>query len=566
MGILRRLLAAMAGLWLLLAAAPALAQSFAPGSTCHATGAQRDGFDAIAVQSDRWTCADRNWSIASERAFLRFDLRNRQGPEPTRFITRLTRFDAMRLVAIGANGATANRRIAEADMVPGTADWVMSTELPRIGEPLVAIGVEINQPRHVGMLSDAALTTAAGTPGGPVNFELLIAGLCGMLCVVLLFNFAFYRVLRARFLIWHGAAVLFMLVQTFFASGMVNRFADLPLSALTFLSASSFGIGVCAAMLFSADLIEPGKLDPLHRRLLRTSGLWVMGWTGYYLFADGPLRATAPTFYFASFIPVLAMFVWVMAVAASRASRAVRFQIAAWLPLMLTGTVRIASAIGLGEVPLELQTEQHISIALEIIITTFGVADRLMTVRRERDFARAEARSLEGQAERDPLTGLLNRRVIEERFPKLFAAGFRSMAVLDLDHFKSINDSHGHSTGDEVLRAVAEALGPDESTLAVRMGGEEFLLLMSGDDAARRAEQRRQAIATRIASQVPGLNRIVTASMGLVELPEGPMQAEFRLLYAHCDRLLYEAKSAGRNRTMSERMRSFRPPRHKAVA
>ena len=133
------------------------------------------------------------------------------------------------------------------------------------------------------------------------------------------------------------------------------------------------------------------------------------------------------------------------------------------------------------------------------------------------------------------------------------------MAVIDLDHFKAINDAHGHATGDRVLKAVAEALQPSEDILAVRLGGEEFVLLLRGHDALHRAEQRRGAIPARVASQEPGLERLVTASMGLVECPpELDANTSFALFYARADRLLYEAKRGGRNRTVSERMSVFK--------
>lgn len=187
-------------------------------------------------------------------------------------------------------------------------------------------------------------------------------------------------------------------------------------------------------------------------------------------------------------------------------------------------------------------------VGLAIFATVFFLA---MTMERRE----AEQRSF---ALSDPLTGLLNRRVIEKRFAQFYAAGFRAMAVIDLDKFKSVNDTHGHVVGDAVLHAAAEALEPDADTLALRMGGEEFLLLLRGRDAASRAERRRQAIPVRVAARVPGLDRVVTASMGLVEQPpESALRGDFKALYAHCDRLLYEAKHAGRNRTMREKMRGF---------
>lgn len=488
---------------------------------------------------------------------LRFDLRGMAGPPPERFITRLTRFEGMRLISVAADGSTAARSLTEQDMIPGTADWMMSTRLPRLSAPLAAVVVEINQPRHVGVLSAARLTQASDVAGGAVQLEIAIAILCGMLCMPLLFNFAFYRVLRARFLLWHILAVAFMLLHTLVASGLINRFANLSLTQLSVISVYSFGAGIMAAMLFSASLIERGKIDPVHRLLLRWAGLWVLAWSTIYLFAGGPLRPLSSPLYYASFVPVLGLFVWVMAVAWHRRSRAVMFQIAAWGAFMLTGVVRIVSMIGLTPEPLELQLEQHIALALEVVITTLGVADRLLIMRRDRDKAWAQARMLAARAERDPLTGLLNRHGIEDRFDQLYRAGFRAMAVVDLDHFKVINDTYGHTTGDEVLRAVAEALCPEDDTVAVRIGGEEFMLLLSGDNIEERAERCRQAVPARIAARVPGLNRMVTASMGLVIQPPGAQLASFALLYKHCDRLLYDAKAAGRNRTMSERMRGF---------
>ena len=308
-----------------------------------------------------------------------------------------------------------------------------------------------------------------------------------------------------------------MLVQTLVTSGIINRFISLSVDTLQLLSAITWGGAVAAAALFAADVIEDGKLDPGHRRLLRLSVLWVGLVTPFYLFAGGPLRALVPPLYYLSYVPVLALFAWTMTVAFRRGSRAVRFQIAAWLPIMITGSVRIASSLGATETPLDLQFQQHLSIALEVIITSLGVADRFMLIRRQRDRARAEARLFEDLAERDPLTGLLNRRWIEARYEALHAAGYQSMAVLDIDLFKRINDAHGHLVGDAVLRAAADALSPDDDTIVVRLGGEEFLLLLRGSDIAGRAERRRRAIAVRVSAAVPGLHQIVTASMGLVE-------------------------------------------------
>src|SRR3569833_644375 len=78
-----------------------------------------------------------------------------------------------------------------------------------------------------------------------------------------------------------------------------------------------------------------------------------------------------------------------------------------------------------------------------------------MAIKDQRDRARTEAGVLERLTERDALTGLFNRRVIEGRFIQLRGEGFTTLALLDLDHFKAVNDVFGHAVGDQVLQSVA---------------------------------------------------------------------------------------------------------------
>jgi diguanylate cyclase (GGDEF)-like protein len=556
-GLFRLLALCLAAAVAAAAARAAVAQDVPPTRVCHASAAITETYADLARQPSRWTCAPRDWSIASERAFMRFDLSGEEDA-PAALVTRLTRFGAAELTVIGIDGGTASRTLTEAGMAPATSDWLMSAALPRLTGQVATVVLRVDGARHVGMLSDARLVARPGDTPASLRHEALIAMLCGMLCMPLLFNFAFFRVLRQRFLLWHALATTLMLAHTLITSGLINRFASASLGQLSIASSLTVGGGIIAASLFAAELIEPDKLDAVHRRMLRYVAIWVPPWTLFYLFADGAMRPYAAPLYLASFLVPMGLFAWAMWVALRRGSRAVNYQIAAWTPMMLTALVRIASANGLTDAPIEMLVAQHYAMGLEVIITSLGVFDRLLAIRRQRDLAVADLRVIEDRAERDPLTGLLNRRMIEKRFDQLHAGGFRAMAIIDLDKFKAVNDTYGHVVGDQVLRAAAEALSPDADTLAMRLGGEEFLLLLRGKDAAARAERRRQAISTRVASKVPGLDHVVTASMGFVEQPsDGAMVADFAALYAHCDRLLYEAKHAGRNRTMREKMLSF---------
>ena len=158
------------------------------------------------------------------------------------------------------------------------------------------------------------------------------------------------------------------------------------------------------------------------------------------------------------------------------------------------------------------------------------------------------------RANNDALTGLANKRASSDALKRMVAQANRSVTslvaiMLDLDHFKQINDQFGHGKGDEVLAAVGVALSSSlrASDFAGRFGGEEFLVLLPEttlDGAVVIAEKIRLAIA---ALAVPDIHA-VTASLGIADLLQHAGSSE-RLL-READRALYSAKAAGRNRTV----------------
>ena len=162
---------------------------------------------------------------------------------------------------------------------------------------------------------------------------------------------------------------------------------------------------------------------------------------------------------------------------------------------------------------------------------------------------------LEEASIRDPLTGLYNRRHAEETLAREVERAGRSgqpLAVLlfDVDHFKEVNDTHGHPAGDAVLRTLAAALREEvrEADMVARFGGEEFLLIMADTDeqaavgAIRRL--RRRILALR--AEADGVVIPFTVSGGLVALGEATATPEELVHVA--DQSLYAAKSSGRDR------------------
>ena len=164
---------------------------------------------------------------------------------------------------------------------------------------------------------------------------------------------------------------------------------------------------------------------------------------------------------------------------------------------------------------------------------------------------------LKEQAIRDPMTGLFNRRYLDTIVPHELARCEREKAplcvmMIDLDHFKQVNDTYGHQGGDEVLKALASLLldSVRASDVACRYGGEEFLLLlpnMSAEHAVGRAEQWRAAFEA-ITVNYGGTNIKATLSIGVALYPgEGTSVDE---LTRCADLALYKAKAQGRNRVV----------------
>ena len=150
----------------------------------------------------------------------------------------------------------------------------------------------------------------------------------------------------------------------------------------------------------------------------------------------------------------------------------------------------------------------------------------------------------------DPLTGLGNRRHLDAALEGLSASGtpFAVVAV-DIDHFKKVNDTYGHGTGDEVLKALAERMREvfRSDDVPCRIGGEEFVVLLpkaSPQGAQQVAERLRQVVAS---TELPAVGQI-TISLGVAHWPEHGL--DMAQVFTLADTMLYAAKRAGRNRVM----------------
>ncbi|WP_151736509.1 GGDEF domain-containing protein ['Paenibacillus yunnanensis' Narsing Rao et al. 2020] len=208
---------------------------------------------------------------------------------------------------------------------------------------------------------------------------------------------------------------------------------------------------------------------------------------------------------------------------------------------------RVPEALGL-PLPEEsaglLRDLSYLGVYLLMFLGTAGV----MLLSREQSYA-----ELERVATYDELTGILNRRAFNLRARPLIAASVKesqpySFMLLDVDHFKEVNDTYGHDTGDKVLRDFARRIGEQlgNGDLFSRFGGEEFaVLLHRADEAAsgRMAERLRRCV---LNAQIEGVPLSYTMSIGVVTVTPG-LRLPLNELYKLSDAALYQAKHLGRN-------------------
>jgi diguanylate cyclase (GGDEF)-like protein len=256
------------------------------------------------------------------------------------------------------------------------------------------------------------------------------------------------------------------------------------------------------------------------------------------LFLLGPLGAALVAFAIAStqgYSDAAVMYMWPVLWTAGFYGR--RGTIA------IVACVAVAHAIALAAMPSGVgNVDRWVDVVVSVAIV--GAVVRTLAARNER-----LVRDLKAEARVDALTGLLNRRGFEERLAVETARAARdgagvAIVAFDLDHFKSVNDERGHEAGDRALATLGAVIREHARAgdLTARWGGEEFVVVMPGAGAVA---ARRLAERVRAAFAATGLDVTASAGVGVADAPFDP-----RALMASADAALYEAKRAGRDRTV----------------
>ncbi|TQM17024.1 diguanylate cyclase (GGDEF)-like protein [Pseudoxanthomonas sp. 3HH-4] len=446
-----------------------------------------------------------------------------------------------------AEGTPRRRDIFSADLDPQYSRRALV--FPLQGDGPVYVKVEgARYPLHVSVESGPSYAVA------DLWHVRLVLPAIGVVLGVSLAVLLFWAVLRERVYLLYAGAMLFQLLYALCSYGEAYAWPGLSLLA-RFGAQGIWGTGTLATILLVylwLDYAGLRRVAPRLAWLVRVVGAYGCGLTLLLLLLPWPAdKAWFPDIANALFLLTNAIALVTLVVAWRRGQRHAAYVLIAWVPLLVFTMTR-ALRFSAGE-RAEPWLEYGLPwvLAFTAVVLALGLADRMLTFRRERDRAKAHA-------ERDGLTGVLNRGGIEHRLDWALIERQRegipvSLLFIDLDHFKQVNDRHGHALGDACLRAVTRVISQrfQYGDQLGRLGGEEFVLVLAGVElpaAVRFGEEVGERIRRDCAS-VEGVPVGVTASIGAAHARDGDTVTS---LIARADHAMYAAKRAGGDRVVGE--------------
>ncbi|WP_288353321.1 diguanylate cyclase [uncultured Marinobacter sp.] len=407
----------------------------------------------------------------------------------------------------------------------------------------------------------------------------------GIMIAMALYNLFVFVIVRHLAYLWYVLTVVVSALVLLNFNGLVFQWLwpDLPILNRYF-TAPAISANIIFAVLFALSFLAVKKYSLVSYRIFQLVVLISVFTFFYGLF--GPYQSsTAIISVFAAIITPLA---WILGLVVWRKGQVLAgFYVLAWTPLLLGHLVMAISKIGL--IPTSSVTElaPQTGVALEVILMSFALAYRINLERRLRIEAQDQALDIQREANQtlearvqartdeleqanerlkavsitDGLTQVANRRRFDEILTVEWSRALRqqhplSLVLLDIDHFKRVNDSLGHLAGDDCLISLARVCADEvqrSGDLLARYGGEEFSVLLpttDEDGATSVAERLRVAVARTPVYPGDHIEPVnLTVSVGVATCIPSPGTRPSDLI-ARADEALYAAKDAGRNQVM----------------
>lgn len=554
----QRLLGLLA-LWAALCLAPpAWAGNGAPANpqvaslqACIAPARPGDTPEALLAAPDRFDCRTRQTDLGPGSFWLRLPL-PAQLPDGERMFSFVPAWQQSAALYYRDTGGAlhtislTNQDLSRAGRIGARSAIALPPDIAPGGALLLRIDGALNAS---GLLQMPQLESRTATDRQELGEAMSYAAFGGLAVALLAYNLLMWLAMRERFQLAYCLTLGAMLAYAFAHSGMLD-IAFPALGAQVRLRFAYIALGLIAvgAQLFLVACLEPGMVSRRiwgATKVCATTTL-LASLTVAFAFVSPVWAHLLDRVYVVTFVPLPALMVVAAVQAWRRGSQIVRLLALAWMFPLAMCLIRILHATNVIGFSLLVEHSVILALGLEALLSATAMSFRIKRIALERDTARTDEALARRLADVDPLTGLLNRRALLANALDWDSSDRLRLMLIDIDHFKAINDQYGHDAGDEVLREVAQVLARCSEIRATvaRIGGEEFALLGTADELtpifARRllAEMRHHAM--------PGGLK-VTISIGMAE-GRIANEADWNRLFKAADEALYAAKQGGRDR------------------
>lgn len=416
--------------------------------------------------------------------------------------------------------------------------------LPARGVPLVRVVWRIDQAANLrGVVIGTDIGSMRDNDRANLYLAALYAAFAGLCVALMVHHLALWTAMRHQFQLAYCVMVAVMLGYAATASGAFAwAFPWIDNNDRLRLNYLGVGLVAVAAIAFARTFFEERVFDGWVGRATLAIAGFVLA-TPVLVATLGPWQLVLLDRLFTSSFCVLVLFVPLFLFRAWRVRSNYLWLFAlAWSAPVAFAGVRIAANFNLIAWSFWVDNSTTLSMTAEALLSSLGITYRIRLLSRERDDARLKELAARALADADPLTGLLNRRAFLHQ--AIGREDDQVLLILDIDHFKAVNETIGHDGGDEVLLRVARALrtvAPDDALIA-RLGGEEFAMIMY-----QHSRVEGEDVLVKLRNQRMPFDLSVTASIGICT---GPLRTEtdWKRLYRQADRALYEAKTLGRDR------------------
>lgn len=462
--------------------------------------------------------------------------------------------DGFELWAVHSNGRIDHYRPFERQAInPMRLGATVVVPLHRNDAPVAMLVAKV---KNSGAVRGVMLQSQLSSSESAITFEMalavLYAGFVGLCIALLTYNIAMWHAIRERFLLAYCFMVICTLAYGIVTSGAPHYFV----SGISGTDRLRFTIPLLAytagsAMIFIRHFFDDAHMPKWLVKCTYAHAVSISGYATFYALAAPWNVKLLDAIYVYGFIPVpllLGCFIWN---AWRHKDPFLGYFLLAWSGPAISAALRMLHGFDILPYHILIENSTLFGLAFEALVSSVAIAHRIRLLAQARDRAEiAEAHAME-MADTDPLTGLLNRRAFLRMMLERHSNW--TLLLLDIDHFKRVNDSLGHAGGDEAIIMFARALQhkmPNGALLA-RMGGEEFAIAYRGDMLLIDPDELLAQI--RKIDLKDGYR--ITASMGIANRTVGG-DDDWKILYRAADMALYRAKSGGRDRFIRTQLQS----------